>query len=72
MKISFKKLLAYPTILLINVHACKHIKSAKLKPWAIKALFKELWCNPDKRATPFPLFKRIFPLFSVLFFPLYQ
>ena len=29
MKISFKKLLAYPTILLINVHACKHIKSAK-------------------------------------------
>ena len=47
-------------------------KSAKLKPWAIKAVFKELWCNPDKRVTPFPFFKQIFPLFSVLFFPLYQ
>ena len=68
----FQKILAYSTILYIQT--CMHVyrKSAKLKPWAIKAVFKELWCNPDKRVTPFPLFKQIFPLFSVLFFPLYQ
>ena len=33
-------------------------------PWANKAVFKELWCNPGKGGYTFSLFKRIFPLFS--------
>ena len=33
-------------------------------PWANKAVFKELCCNPDKGGYTFSLFKRIFLFYS--------
>jgi len=39
-------------------------------PWANKAVFKELWCNPDKRGYTFSYLSG-FSAFSVLLFPLY-
>lgn len=47
-------------------------KDEELQPRANKAVFKELWCNPNSGVTPFSLFKRIFPHFSILLFPLCQ